>query len=260
MCPRIESDRRTSPQHRSHRAVTARRARPIGAGTLDVIDELARRRAEVYRADHSDPTPTPTTISEAATQRHESPVRRPAQSSWFRDYLAGTLRKDLLGSPTCAAPTRPTAAAAHRQPIGEPALHRRSPSELELDDKTVKEHASFSSSCPGRRCQVGGRSRSRSRAPKAYLSTRRLAHLGGRRDVDPHRRRVKDGVQTLALAELFAAVRVAGPTTVPPCSTISATARHSTSSSKQRRRDARIEIRPPPRSTYRTPTLARTPP
>ena len=185
---------------------------------------------------------------------------RPAgrlRNRWFRDYLAGTLGKDLLE----LADLRRTDEADRllRLLASQSAnllSYRKIAQQLEFDDKTVKEHILLLKQLflvrrlPGWRPGLGAREAAR---PKAYVcDPGLLAHLLG---ADEARIRTDDQVkgkacETLVLAELLKHASCRADCYA--CSTTNATAKTSTSSSRTTPATSPpSRSKPPPRSTRR---------
>ena len=182
----------------------------IEAGERNVVDELMAGRAPQVARAPVGPDAYARAISEGG---YPEARRRPAgrlRSRWFRDYLAGTLGKDLLE----LADLRRADEADRllRLIAGQSAnllSYRKISQQLELDDKTVKEHTLLLEQLflvrrlPGWRPGLGAREAAR---PKAYIcDPGLLAHLLG---ADETRIRTDDQVkgkacETLVLAELL---------------------------------------------------------
>ena len=182
----------------------------IEAGERNVIDELLAGRAPQVARAPLGPDAYARAISEGG---YPEARRRPAgrlRSRWFRDYLAATLGKDLLE----LADLRRADEADRllRLIAGQSAnllSYRKISQQLELDDKTVKEHTLLLEQLflirrlPGWRPGLGAREAAR---PKAYIcDPGLLAHLLG---ADETRIRTDDQVkgkacETLVLAELL---------------------------------------------------------
>jgi predicted AAA+ superfamily ATPase len=182
----------------------------IDGGTLNVVDELlAGRPPQVARAPVG---PDAYTSAVAEGGFPEARVRPPGRlrNRWFRDYLAGMLGKDLL---ELADLRRADETDRLLRLIASQSAnllsYRKIAQQLELDDKTVKEHTLLLEQLflirrlPGWRPGLGAREAAR---PKAYIcDPGLLAHLLG---ADETRIRTDDQVkgktcETLVLAELL---------------------------------------------------------
>lgn len=182
----------------------------IEGGTLNIIDELLAGRAPQVSAAAVGPDAYATAIAEGG---YPEARLRPAgrlRNRWFRDYLAGTLGKDLL---ELADLRRADEVDRLLRLIASQSAnllsYRKIAQQLELDDKTVKEHTLLLEQLflvrrlPGWRPGLGAREAAR---PKAYIcDPGLLAHLLG---ADETRIRADDQVkgkscETLALAELL---------------------------------------------------------
>jgi predicted AAA+ superfamily ATPase len=182
----------------------------IEAGERNVIDELLAGRAPQVARAPLGPDAYARAISEGG---YPEARRRPAgrlRSRWFRDYLAGTLGKDLLEFADLRRADE--ADRLLRLIAGQSAnllSYRKISQQLEIDDKTVKEHTLLLEQLflvrrlPGWRPGLGAREAAR---PKAYIcDPGLLAHLLG---ADETRIRTDDQVkgkacETLVLAELL---------------------------------------------------------
>jgi predicted AAA+ superfamily ATPase len=182
----------------------------IEAGERNVIDELLAGRAPQVARAPLGPDAYARAISEGG---YPEARRRPAgrlRSRWFRDYLAGTLGKDLLELADLRRADETDRLL--RLIAGQSAnllSYRKISQQLEIDDKTVKEHTLLLEQLflirrlPGWRPGLGAREAAR---PKAYIcDPGLLAHLLG---ADETRIRTDDQVkgkacETLVLAELL---------------------------------------------------------
>ena len=182
----------------------------IDAGEHNVIDELLAGRAPQVARAPLGPDAYARAISEGG---YREARRRPAgrlRSRWFRDYLAGTLGKDLLELADLRRADETDRLL--RLIAGQSAnllSYRKISQQLEIDDKTVKEHTLLLEQLflirrlPGWRPGLGAREAAR---PKAYIcDPGLLAHLLG---ADETRIRTDDQVkgkacETLVLAELL---------------------------------------------------------
>jgi predicted AAA+ superfamily ATPase len=182
----------------------------IEGGENNVIDELLASRPPQVAHAPVGPDAYVTAISEGG---YPEARRRPAgrlRNRWFRDYLAGTLGKDLL---ELADLRRADEADRLLRLIASQSAnllsYRKISQHLELDDKTVKEHTLLLEQLflirrlPGWRPGLGAREAARA---KAYIcDPGLLAHLLG---ADDTRVRTDDqvkgkGCETLVLAELL---------------------------------------------------------
>lgn len=182
----------------------------IEGGELNVVDELlAGRPPQVTRAT-AGPDAYATAISEGGYPEARIRPAGRLRNRWFRDYLAGTLGKDLL---ELADLRRADEADRLLRLIASQSAnllsYRKIGQQLELDDKTVKEHTALLEQLflvrrlSGWRPGLGAREAAR---PKAYVcDPGLLAHLLG---ADETRIRTDDQVkgkacETLVLAELL---------------------------------------------------------
>jgi uncharacterized protein len=182
----------------------------IEGGDLNVVDELLAGRApQVARAPVGPDAYAPAIAEGGYPEARSRPPGR-LRSRWFRDYLAGNLGRDLLE----LAALRGTDEADRllRLIASQSAnllSYRKIARQLELDDKTVKDHTMLLEQLflirrlPGWRPGLGAREAAR---PKAYVcDPGLLAHLLG---ADETRIRSDDQVkgkacETLVLAELL---------------------------------------------------------
>jgi uncharacterized protein len=182
----------------------------IERGELNVIDELLAGRPPQLTSATVGPDAYATAISQGGYP--EARLRPPGRlrNRWFRDYLAGTLGKDLL---ELADLRRADEADRLLRLIASQSAnllsYRKIAQQLELDDKTVKEHTLLLEQLflirrlPGWRPGLGAREAAR---PKAYIcDPGLLAHLLGANET---RIRTDDQVkgkacETLVLAELL---------------------------------------------------------
>lgn len=182
----------------------------IEAGSLNIVDELLAGRApHVSRAPVGPDAFAPLIVQGGYPEARVRPAGR-LRTRWFREYLAGTLGKDLL---ELADLRRADEADRLLRLIATQSAnllsYRKISQQLELDDKTVKEHTLLLEQLfllrrlPGWRPGLGAREAAR---PKAYVcDTGLLAHLLG---ADEARIRTDDQVkgkacETFVLAELI---------------------------------------------------------
>ena len=182
----------------------------IQGGRLNVIDELLAGHAPQVTGAAIGPDAYATAICEGGYPEARTRPAGRLRNRWFRDYLAGTLGKDLLE----LADLRRTDEADRllRLLASQSAnllSYRKIAQQLDLDDKTVKEHTLLLEQLflirrlPGWRPGLGAREAAR---PKAYIcDPGLLAHLLG---ADEARIRSDDQVkgkacETLVLAELL---------------------------------------------------------
>jgi predicted AAA+ superfamily ATPase len=182
----------------------------IRGGELNIVDELLAGRAPQLERAAIGPDAYATAIGEGG---YPEARLRPAgrlRNRWFRDYLAGTLGKDLL---ELADLRRADESDRLLRLIASQSAnllsYRKVSQQLELDDKTVKEHTLLLEQLflirrlPGWRPGLGAREAAR---PKAYIcDPGLLAHLLGANEA---RIRIDDQVkgkacETLVLAELL---------------------------------------------------------
>jgi uncharacterized protein len=182
----------------------------IEGGELNVIDELLAGRPPQLTGATVGPDAYVSAISRGGYP--EARLRPPGRlrNRWFRDYLAGTLGKDLL---ELADLRRADEADRLLRLIASQSAnllsYRKIAQQLELDDKTVKEHTLLLEQLflirrvPGWRPGLGAREAAR---PKVYIcDPGLLAHLLGANET---RIRTDDQVkgkacETLVLAELL---------------------------------------------------------
>jgi len=182
----------------------------IEGGELNIVDELLAGRVPHVAGAPVGPDAYASAICEGGypEARNRPPGR--LRTRWFRDYLAGTLGTDLLA----LADLRRTDDTDRllRQLASQSAgllSYRKISQQLELDDKTVKEHTLLLEQLflvrrlSGWRPGLGAREAAR---PKAYIcDPGLLAYLLG---ADETRIRIDDQVkgkacETLVLAELL---------------------------------------------------------
>lgn len=182
----------------------------IEGGELNIIDELLAGRAPQVEQATVGPDAYATAICEGG---YPEARLRPAgrlRNRWFRDYLAGTLGRDLLElADLRRADESDRLLRLLASQSANLLSYRKISQQLEIDDKTVKEHTLLLEQLflmrrlPGWRPGLGAREAAR---PKAYIcDPGLLAHLLG---ADEARIRTDDQVkgkacETFVLAELL---------------------------------------------------------
>lgn len=181
----------------------------IEGGNLNVIDELLAGRVPQITGAPVGPDAYASAICEGGYPEARLRPSGRLRERWFRDYVAGTLSKDLLDLADLRRGDETNRLLRLLASQSANLLSYRKVSEqLELDDKTVKEHTVLLEQLflvrrlPGWRPGLGAREAAR---PKAYIcDSGLLAHLLG---ADEARVRTDDQVkgkacETLVFAEL----------------------------------------------------------